>query len=287
MRRGDYRAAHEISDAVLAARDPADADNPNLPYHRRWVWDGSRFAGKHVLVRCYHGLGDTLQFARFLPELGRRAASLTVEAQPELMPLLRTLPGGGRVVPFRIDAPLKPAECTLEIMELLHAFRITLDRMPRSAPYLSPEPRQRPRDRTIGLCWQSGDWDPDRSIPLQLLTPALARHRLHCISLQRGAPASAGIEAPLHPEADMLTTATLVASLDLVITVDTMIAHLAGALGRPTWLLLKRPADWRWMDQRVATPWYPNTRLFRQGVAGDWSAPVAELATELDRLYSR
>src|SRR5947209_3163403 len=125
MRRGDFAAAWAISDTVLAARDPAGRDDPQLPYHLRWVWDGRPFAGKRVLVRCYHGLGDTIQFARFLAPLRARAASLELEVQPELVPLFASLPGPDRLIPFRLDAPHSPAECDLELMELPHALRIT------------------------------------------------------------------------------------------------------------------------------------------------------------------
>ena len=100
--------AHAISDEVLRARDPATHDDCNLPYHLRWVWDGRPLDGKDVLVRCYHGLGDTLQFARFLPALARRTASLHVEAQPALVPLLRMLPGPGKLIPFQTASPAPP-----------------------------------------------------------------------------------------------------------------------------------------------------------------------------------
>ena len=99
MRRGDFAAAHAVSDGVLASRDPRRRDDPSLPYHRRWVWDGRPVEGADVLIRCYHGLGDTLQFARFIPGLVRRAASVAVEAPPALLPLLAGL-GGVRLIPF-------------------------------------------------------------------------------------------------------------------------------------------------------------------------------------------
>ena len=113
-----------LNDRVLANRDPAARDDPRLPYHRRWVWDGRQFAGRHVLVRCYHGLGDTVQFARYLPALRRVAASLTVETQPELLALLATVAGPDRLIPFAVAAPAEPFECDIEIMELAHALRL-------------------------------------------------------------------------------------------------------------------------------------------------------------------
>ncbi len=296
MRRGDFAAAWTVSDAVLAARDPAGRDDPRLPYHRRWVWDGRPFAGQRVLVRCYHGLGDTIQFARFLPLLRERVRSLSVETQPELIPLLAGMPGAERLIPFRVEAPHPPAECDLEVMELPHALRATPASVPARVPYLSAPPAQvaaaRRRigspDLAVGLCWSAGDWDRERSVPLRLLAPYLARPGIRLVSLQRGPAAAEATEpgAPrfVNPDGDLrdvLETAALIGALDLVITVDTMVAHLSGALGRPTWLLLKADADWRWMRSRVDSPWYPSFRLYRQIVAGDWRDPLANLAIDL------
>jgi len=300
MRRGDFAAAWTISDAVLAARDPAGRDDPRLPYHRRWVWDGRPFAGARALVRCYHGLGDTIQFARFLPLLRARAASLDLEVQPELMPLLAGLPGPDRLIPFRLDAPRPPAECDLEIMEVPHALRIEPETLACDVPYLAPPPARVAAARArlgaaaiaVGVCWQAGDWERVRSVPLALLAPILARPGLRLVSLQRG-PAAAEAAAlyapafvdPLNRSLDILDTAALIAALDLVITVDTMVAHLAGALGRPTWLLLKAAADWRWMEARADSPWYPSLRLYRQRCSGDWREPLAHIAADLSAAW--
>src|SRR4051794_10437435 len=150
MRRGDFEAAWAVNDAVLAGRDPAAADDPSLPYHLRWVWDGRRFDGRDVLVRCYHGLGDTLQFCRYLAPLRRRVRSLAIEVQPALLPLLGTLPGPDRLIPFREDAPGPRSECDLEIMELAHALRLR----PSPEPYLAlPTPPRAGPGLNVGLCW--------------------------------------------------------------------------------------------------------------------------------------
>ena len=117
MRAGDFAGAWALSELVLAARDPATRDDSTRPYHQRWVWDGRPFDGEDVLVRCYHGLGDTIQFARHLPTLARRARSLTVEAQPRFCPLLASIEGIDRLHPFDVARPLPPSECDLEITE--------------------------------------------------------------------------------------------------------------------------------------------------------------------------
>jgi hypothetical protein len=268
MRRGDLQRAWAIADGVLAGRDPATRDDPARPYHERWVWDGRSLAGRDVVVRCYHGLGDTLQFARYLPALRARAASVTLEVQPELHSLLAAAPGADRVVPFNVDAPI-PASHDIEIMELQHALR--LPATAASTLQISPTPAP---GAAIGVCWQAGAWQPSRSIPLDLLRPLLPEG---AVSLQRG---EVGMPDPLAGCMDVRVTAGLVASLACVITVDTMIAHLAGALGRPVYLLLKADADWRW-GSGDRTPWYPATRIYRQAVPGDWSEPLARLADAL------
>lgn len=299
MRRGDFAAAWAVSDAVLAARDTATRDDPRLPYHRRWVWDGRGYAGRRVLVRSYHGLGDAIQFARFLPLLRPRVRSLALEVQPELVPLLSGLCGPDRPIPFRLDAPHPPSECDFELMELPHALRITAESLPGAVPYLAAAPARVAAARArigagglrVGLCWQAGDWDPGRSVPLAMLAPLLALPGLRLVSLQRGraaaeatAPHAPGFINPRDRSADVPETAALIAAVDLVITVDTMVAHLAGALGRPAWLMLTAGADWRWMEGRADSPWYPTLRLYRQAVPGDWRAPLQAIAADLATL---
>ncbi len=277
MRRGDHEAAWAISDHVLAARNPAQRDDPTQPYHRRWVWNGRPTEGRHVLVRCYHGLGDTLQFARFLPALAARAASVTVEVQPELLPLLATLPATLRLIPFRQHDPAEPAECDLEIMELAHALRLPLEAAP--PPYLRATPTPAPAG-AIGLCWRAGGWDPGRSIPEPLLAPLLAVQR-PLVALHPTRPPPGFLNAEGCP-AEIEATARLMAGLSLVITVDTMVAHLAGALNLPTILLLQHEADWRWMAHTERSPWYPSMRLHRQPAPNAWPPVLARVATALN-----
>lgn len=282
MRAGDFPAAWAVNDAVLAGRDPVTRDDPGLPYHLRWVWDGRSPDGRDVLVRCYHGLGDTLQFCRFLPLLRRLAASVTLEVQPELIGVLQGLPGLDRMVPFRPASPLPPSGCEVEIMELPHLLRIA----PGQAPYLQVRPSPRPAaGLLVGLCWGAGGWDPARSVPLPLLAPLAGVPGVRLVSLQRGPAADDAARPGARPllllagerGMDVLATARLVASLDLVITVDTMVAHLAGAMGCPAWVLLQAESDWRWMAGRDDSPWYPSLRLLRQDAPGRWDGVAARL----------
>ncbi len=273
MRGGDFENAWTISDQVLASRDPTTRDDPALPYHQRWVWDGRPLDGQDVLVRCYHGLGDTLQFWRYLPVLAQRAASVTVEVQPALIPLLN---GPYQLIPFRPEAPA-PFRCDIEIMELSHALR--LPPPPPEPLDLNPLPRPAP-GRLIGVCWAAGDWDRERSVPLDLLRP-LARYGA-LVSLQRGPANDTSVLDPTGGSMDALDTARLICGLDLVVTVDTMVAHLAGLTRTPTYVLLKHAADWRW--GRDVSPWYPRHQLFRQPGLGAWELAVRPLMHTLEKL---
>lgn len=285
MRRGDWPAAWALADAALRDRGAARRDG-TAPRHLQAVWDGAPVAGRRVLVRCYHGLGDTIQFIRFLPRLRATAAATVVWAQPALLPLLRTMPDVGPLLPLHDGTPEADYDVDVEVMELAHLLRVTPAGLP-PAPYLHP-PRATRRaapagDLAIGLVWQAGDWDPRRSVPVERLAP-LARIpgiRLHL--LQRGAalaqcPPGLGVVAGAE---DVLAAAGAMTALDLVLTVDSMPAHLAGAIGVPTWTMLPHDADWRWMEGRADSPWYPTMRLFRQPAAGDWAAVVAAVAEAL------
>ncbi len=292
MRAGAWHHAWAVSDAVVRAR--AGAACWHLPRHEQWVWDGRPLAGRRVLVRCYHGLGDTLMFARFVPPLRRSAAEVTLWAQPALLPLLATMRGVGPLLPLHDGAPDVPYDADLEVMELAHATRATPDTLPPPPAFdVAPAALPAGGGLRVGLVWECGDWDrATRSIPLPLLAPLARVPGVELHALQRG-PGLADLAAgALGPDArvrvsghdDVLEAARVVRALDLVVTVDSMPAHLAGALGVPVWTLLPHAADWRWMDGRDTSPWYPTMRLFRQPRPGDWPAVVARAAGELARL---
>jgi hypothetical protein len=283
MRRGDWEAAWRLSDAALAAR--RGARDWTQPRHLQHVWDGSPLAGRRVLVRCYHGLGDTLQFIRLVPMLQAIAREVIVWAQPALIPLLATMRPAPRLLPLHDGTPEAAYDTDIEIVELAHALRITPATLPACVPYLHPPTARRRADAgfAIGLVWRAGEWDDRRSVPLALLRPLAALPGVALHVLQHGPglaerPEGFGIKAGKD---DVLTTASRMRALDLVVSVDTMAAHLAGALGVPTCLLLPWDADWRWMEGRDDSPWYPTLRLFRQARAGDWREPVARLLATL------
>jgi hypothetical protein len=290
MRRGAWADAWAVSDAVLATR----AGTPcwHLPRHQQWAWDGTPVDGRRVLVRCYHGLGDTLQFIRFAPEIRARAAQLIVWAQPALIPLLESVHGIDRLLPLHDGAPDVDYDVDVEIMELAHVVRATPETVGRHVPYLhvAPAPLARDGRLAVGLVWECGDWEREkRSIPVPLLAPLAALPGVQLHVLQRGPALDAGTPAlgTRSGSDDALQAARVVRALDLVISVDTMPAHLAGALGVPVWTLVPHDADWRWMDGRDDSPWYPTMRIFRQPAPGAWAPVIARVVDELSALDSR
>jgi hypothetical protein len=284
MRRGNFAVAWEISDRVLA-RGVAEGPCWASPRHEQSVWDGRRLESHHrVLVRCYHGLGDTIQFARFLPLLAQRVRELIVWAQPPLIPLLATMPDVGRLLPLHDGAPGVDYDVDIEIMEIPHVLRTTLASLQAEVPYLHVPEAPRLSDRCcLGVVAQSGVWDPHRSVPPDLLAALGRLPGVALFSLQPGGSIPGAVDAS---DEDLLVTAARVRALDLVVTVDTLMAHLAGALGVPTWTLLQADADWRWMADRDDSPWYPTMRLFRQPRPGAWEPVVASVVEACRRLVA-
>ncbi|HEX6036459.1 hypothetical protein [Longimicrobium sp.] len=286
MRAGMWADAWRVSDAVLASH--AGVPCWHRPRHEQWVWDGTPLHGKRVLVRCYHGLGDTLQFIRYAPLLRDIGAEATFWVQPALIPLLRTVDGIGRLLPLHDGEAGVDYDVDVEIMELSHVFRSTPETLPARVPYIHVDPAPRAEDGRlhVGLVWRAGDWDDRRSIPVEMLMPLADVPGVTLHVLQRGSglderPAGFGTDSGSD---DPLEAARTLRALDLVVTVDSFPAHLAGALGVPTWTLLQEDADWRWMTGRDDSPWYPSMRLFRQPRQGDWTPVIARVADELRRM---
>jgi hypothetical protein len=266
-------------------------------------WDGSRLDGKSILLWCEQGLGDAIQFVRYGIQVKERGGNVFLECPVNLLSVLRTCPcldiivGEGLPSPdFDVQAPLLslPALCGT-----------TLENVPATVPYLFADEKlvEAWREKLgraegnvlIGVVWQGNPrhgWDHWRSFPLTALAPLAAVPGVRLISLQQGP----GVEQlrslrgrfqvqdlgkDLDRGGGFADTAAVMANLDLVVTADTAAAHLAGALGVPTWLALAAVADWRWMLGREDTPWYPTMHLFRQRRLNDWADVFEHMAAEL------
>jgi tetratricopeptide (TPR) repeat protein len=271
----------------------AETKTRNFPEPR---WDGSSLEGKTILLWCEQGLGDTLHFVRYASLLKDRGATVWQECPTKLMPLLSTCRGVDRVLPE--GAPLPPGfDCQAPLMSLPHLCGTTLSNVPALTPYLSADPVQVERWRKelgvsphfkIGVAWQGNPkhrFDQHRSFPLHWLRSLATLAGVELYSLQKG-HGTEQLKTIRFPITDLGSrldetggafqeTAAVMQALDLVITCDTALAHLAGALGVPVWMPLSIPADWRWLQDREDTPWYPTMRLFRQQQLGRW-APVFE-----------
>jgi hypothetical protein len=284
-RGGNFERAWQISDQLLELC--AHLDCSRWPRHQQFIWRGQCLRGRRVLIRCYHGLGDTIQFVRFLPQVRAIAYEVVLWAQPQLIPLLGTMSSGAhRILPLHDGAPAVEYDVDLELFEVLHALRVPATSLAPECPYLLAEDRNRPARGSrlrVGLVWRSGGWDDTRSIAPALLAPLGALDGIEWQLFQRGP----GLEEWPHTFGTVpvlggvLDEARAMRGLDLLISVDTCSAHLAGALGVPVWTLLPHAADWRWMEDRADTPWYPTMQLIRQPVAGDWQSAIAEVMRRL------
>jgi hypothetical protein len=268
-------------------------------------WQGEPLQGRTILLHGEQGFGDVLQFVRYAPLVAARGARVIVEAYPPLVRLLQTLKGEVRIV--AAGAPLPPFDCHLPLMSLPHVMGAGIGTAPAIVPYLQATAtdiahwRQRFSGRSgpkVGLVWAGNPrlHDPEaqaidqrRSIPLSCFAPLLATSGIDFISLQTGT-ATRQIESlapelrPLDPSDgmnDFADTAGLLANLDLLISVDTAAVHLAGALGKPVWILSRFDGCWRWGIDREDSAWYPTARLFRQSEPGDWDSVIAQVATSL------
>jgi hypothetical protein len=251
-----------------------------------------------VMLRGLHGLGDTIHFIRYAPLLRAACSDLTVQTHPQLMTLVEGVAGVDRVTtwpPLGQRESDSNWEIQMEVTELPWAFRASVDLLPASVPYVhvprvnvewTAERLPKRLGLRIGLCWRSGPFNPRRSLQFDELGPlfACSAHQFFNLQEERQLAPSQETCTLLEPPkeaSDVRDLAALMLNLDLIITVDTMAAHLAGALGRPVWILLPFAADWRWMLDRLDSPWYPTARLFRQKPQSPWSTVIAEVAKEL------
>jgi tetratricopeptide (TPR) repeat protein len=284
----------------FADREAFDAYYP--PLLRRRAWTGEALSGKRLLVYAQHGLGDTLQYVRYVQTLQRLGAIVTLMVQPPLLPLLRDVAGASRVLTSTDPIPVHDLQ--VRLMDIPGILGHAVDEVPREIPYLEAEPRRvsqqlrrlRPLARPwVGICWRGNPRQKDglvRSCELGTLV-RLREAGATLISLQRDVEPSelaahgvVGIPG-LDEDAPFLDTAALIRCLDLVISIDTSVAHLAGALGAEVWMLLPFWSDWRWMTERTDTPWYPTMRLFRQDRPHSWDSLIHRVASELSSLIAR
>jgi Flp pilus assembly protein TadD len=260
-------------------------------------WNGEDVAGKRVLVQSEQGFGDALQFARYVPLLAARGARIVLECLPELKSLFATLPGVEQVILKGEQAP--PVDLSVPLLSLARVFGTSLATIPAQVPYLRAQTASLPRRPgtllNVGLVWAGKPTPRDRSWPLPPLATLMEDPRIAFFSLQTGPRAQElsahGLDrlvVDLAPYLkDFSATAAAMNALDLVITIDTASAHLAGALGRPAFLLLRYVSDWRWLDYRDDSPWYPTVRLFRQSRPDDFAQPIDRVREALQQFAAK
>jgi tetratricopeptide (TPR) repeat protein len=311
----DFAEAHfELGMAQLAL---GDFENGWQAYERRWatvafagrrrsfkspLWTGEQsLRGKTVLLHAEQGFGDTIQFARYAPMVAALGATVILEVQPELISLLSGTAGVARIIARGQKFPRFDLHCPL--MSLPRAFKTGLATIPADLPYIEASdaqvqawaqrlPARRP---LVGVAWaghRSHGNDLNRSLPLACLAPIFHATTAQFIALQRELrPGDAEILRE-HPDVlnwgadlhDFADTAALIAQLDAVVSVDTAVAHLAGAMGKRLFLLLPYAADFRWLRARNDSPWYPTARLLRQPKFSDWESVVESLGAQLASL---
>jgi cytochrome c-type biogenesis protein CcmH/NrfG len=296
LRQGDFEEGWAEYEWRLKLKERALPRGP-LSQPR---WDGGDYRGKTVFLLAEQGFGDLIQFVRYVPLVAQRGGRVIVECPAELAGVVRSVAGISQVVP-----PGAPAEFDLycPLLSLPFVFKTGLDSIPASVPYLSADraridpwiSRLIPDEAMlrVGLAWAGSKafkGDRTRSMSLDQLAPLGNVDGVKFYSLQKGAPAQ---EAKNPPEGlelvdlgselkDFSDTAAVMSLMDLIITTDTSIPHLAGALGRPVWVMLQFAPDWRWLAHRQDSPWYPTMRLFRQAKRGDWAGVVERVREALE-----
>lgn len=272
--------------------------SPVRNFSEKHLLEDADVAGKTVLVHSEQGFGDTIQFYRYIAKLAERGCEIVFETPAPLVPLIKTQRGNSKIIRAGEALPRFDIHCPL--LSLPHFFKTSLATIPAQVPYLFPAPvklefwraklgaKSKPR---IGLVWSGNpkySTDVRRSVPLELLLPFINADA-DWYSLQKDVRDEdrrrLGSNSPIvdnsHSLNDFSDTAALVAQLDLVISVDTAVAHLAGALGKPVWILLPFHPDFRWLRDREDSPWYPTARLFRQTQDGDWKGVIDRVFQQL------
>jgi hypothetical protein len=303
--RADARqASQRTGTQELAAAPDVPAERTPHPAPR---WNGEPLAGRTLLIRAEQGFGDTLQFVRFMPHIGAatgaQGARVVLEVQPSLLPLIAPAAQAWRVTTIAQGAPLPPADLQCPLLSVPLALGVnSQDALPDRTPYLAAPPEYRRKwrgslggqaKRKIGLAWSGRTQrHENRSLPLDALDPLFALDGIDWIVLQPqlspaeqaaldAHPRAASIHRPGKCITDFADTAAVIERLEAVVSIDTSIAHLAGALGVPLWVMLPFAADWRWFTGTDRSPWYPKARLVRQPRPGAWADVVEVVARAL------
>ncbi len=269
--------------------------SPNLPQP---PWDGRELNGRTILLHTEQGIGDAIQFIRYVPMVVACGGRIILRCPIELKRLFTAVPNIERIIDLNERLPEFDVHCPL--LSLPRAFRTDLNSIPATVPYLRADPMLAEvwkgklagwgDVRKIGLAWAGAGIhsnDRNRSTTLNSFAPLAEIEDVAYFSLQKGEaakqppPEGLAISDFTSELNDFADTAALIENLDLVITVDTSVAHLAGAMGKPVWVLLPMNPDWRWMYDRADSPWYPTMRLFRQSKPKDWPAVLDEVARQL------
>jgi hypothetical protein len=301
LRRGDFATGWEEYEARIIA---VPGVLPRRGFAQRQWYGDTDLAGRSILLHAEQGHGDAIQFLRYVPMIAALGARVMLEVHRPLVPLAATIPGVVEL--HQLNEPLPHFDLHCPLMSLPLALGTDLTSIPAEIPYLSV-PRERlarwrrrlgPRQRMrIGIAWSGNpDYADDhkRSIPLADFTRILDRPEceLHVIQNDVRASDKPVLEGLAHLTdhstlfGDFADTAALISLLDLVIAVDTSVAHLAGAIGWPTWLLLPHLSDWRWLTEREDSPWYPTMWLFRQETEGDWAGVLDRVAQQLSAMLA-
>jgi Flp pilus assembly protein TadD len=285
-------------------RNKLDMAQGRIPKMKAPVWNGMRLPGRRLLIIGDQGFGDTIQFSRYIPLAAERCGEVAFACVTDLIQIMRGIPGIARIESRWNKLP--PHNCHVLLSSLPMLFGTEVETIPAPIPYLTANPedvaswkerfdRLLPTGlRRVGLVWAGRATHPNdrrRSMRLADLAALAAVNRVAFVSLQKPVPARdrldvfPGIVDVAAELTDFAQTAAALMNLDLVITVDSAVGHLAGAMGRPAWMLLANPNDWRWMHEREDSPWYPSLRLFRQAVPGNWADVVDRVKVALSDKY--
>jgi hypothetical protein len=286
--------------AKYESRWQAKATMPQFPMP---LWQGEPLQGKSILVHAEQGFGDMIQFARYVPTLEQQGGRVIFAVPRELLRLFQGLAGGAAIIDLSGNKPL--TDFHVPAASLPHRFGTTLETIPAAIPYLRvpgtlTATLARPAGTTlaVAICWAgrpTHELDRERSMSLEDLLPLTDLPGVALYSLQKGPRASdlaatgaGALIEDLSPQLDdFAVTSAVLMQIDVVVSVDTALVHLAGAMGRRAFVLLPFAADWRWLGQREDSPWYPTLRLFRQQKPGDWREVVRRVRSALDELRAR